>query len=648
MNDKNTKIPVMRPYHDMHSPFSVGELGNFAEYIARDPVQFPELILGAFVLIRDVLVEITAAEIEEMKDIWAVGRVIELKAISPLSPHKESALYVEDDERDPAAVLWQRVEQDVVLTGHHTYQPMIARVRLENQMQQADNPNGPRRFVSLPIQRPPSAHSYLRFPDIKPPKKAETPPVPTLLEMLDIRENGVILGYVGQGNQPFQKGGDLLPYKWDVDRLDNKHMFIVGESGAGKTALLKNLAYQLRKGTKGKKPPRIIMTDVQGDISQLLLWDLDEKITLKPKHPWQQKLVEEGAKGHKMEVKDLPKKVAERFGKFRLVVPARKPGQHHSDRLSALMELAERRGHDVREIGLRMQDLSAPSDVEYLYGVTSEQVGLLLDKIAETELRGKKKLASLENLRDVIRSELRKEGGQRGSQASIAVGDTDFYKTTFGAATRALANLSEYFDHHQPSIKGAQTPLDVLNFDGTTILYLDDLDSERERIMWEMQLVKWLYDNRKTAGNSFVFIDEAHQIIPVKPIGMSARNTGTFDRLRINFERLAREGRKFNINLVLSTQSPRDLHPIVPEQCQTRMVMKINPNNAVAASLDKELAGITTQFDAGQFWIHSPFNGTPYWIRVHSSTSLLPHMNMPEYWDMVIDAARNLKKRGKN
>lgn len=640
MSEKKQKIPVMRPYHDIHSPFSVGEMGNIAEYIARNPVLFPELILDSFVLIRDFGVSIASDGEESKKDIWTVGRVIELKAISPLSPKKESALYAEDDERDPAAVLW---EQDAVITGPHTYQPMIARVRLENTMELAHN-QSKRRFVSLPIQRPPSAHSYLRFPDLMKPEIEEECPIPSLQEMLDIRESGVTLGYVGQGNQPFQKGSDLLPYKWDVERLDNKHMFIVGESGAGKTALLKNLAYQLRSQDT---PPRIIMTDLQGDIAQLLLWDLNERITLKPKHAWQQTLVEKAAKQRGVELTDMPQKVAERFGKFRLVVPATKQGA--SGQLSSLIKLASDKGHEVREIGLRMEDLSAPSDVEYLYGVTSEQVALLLDKIAEDGLKGKR--ATLENLRSYVFAGLKeaKGAGSGSTQATIRVGDTEFYTSTFGAATRALANLSEYFDRHQPSMDGKHNPLDVLDFEGTTILYLEDLGLDKERIMWEMQLVKWLYDNRKKARKSFVFIDEAHQMIPAKPpIGMGSRSAGTFERLRMNFELLAREGRKFDINLVLSTQSPRDLHSIVPEQCQTRMVMKINPHNAIAASLDKELSGITARFDAGQFWLYSPLNGTPYWIRVHSATPPLPHMTMTEYWELVVEAAKALpsKKKG--
>jgi len=187
--------------------------------------------------------------------------------------------------------------------------------------------------------------------------------------------------------------------------------------------------------------------------------------------------------------------------------------------------------------------------------------------------------------------------------------------------------LRDYFDLDQDALEDSDMPLDKLFAKGTTILYLDHLNQD-ERFMWEMQLVKWLYRNKARIPNTFVFIDEAHQVIP--------RNEGTsnkeiFKRLRGNFEKLAREGRKYRVNLILSTQSPKDLHEIVPEQCPTKIVMKINVNNAKAATIDDYLAQIASSFTQGQFWIQSPFNGTPEWVRIHSIAPPLPHEPMNQF-----------------
>jgi DNA helicase HerA-like ATPase len=288
----------------------------------------------------------------------------------------------------------------------------------------------------------------------------------------------------------------------------------------------------------------------------------------------------------------------------------------------------------VKEIGLRLQDLNMPSDVEYLYRVASEQAAMLLDEEAEF-IRTQNEPVTIQRLRNNLKR--LQEGG--GNQFT-SDGGTVYYMSTAFAAMRALRSLEDYFDFHQPSMTSPVKPLDALDFDGTTIVYLEHLNYE-ERLMWEMQLVKWLYDNKASDWKAFVFFDEAHQIVPARPPEFGSK--GTFARLRSNFEKLAREGRKFDINLVLSTQSPRDLHEIVPEQCQTRIVMKIDPKNAMAAFLEPELAHLSSSFGHGQFWLKSPFNGSPNWVRIHSWAPNLPHCSMTKFWGIVDQAAKKEK-----
>ena len=160
--------------------------------------------------------------------------------------------------------------------------------------------------------------------------------------------------------------------------------------------------------------------------------------------------------------------------------------------------------------------------------------------------------------------------------------------------------------------------------------------------MWGMQLVKWLYENKREDGQFFVFIDEAHQLVPKYP--PEAGKGGTFPRLRSNFEKLAREGRKFGINLILGTQSPKDLHEIVPQQCPTKIVMKINKSNAKAAELESGEARIASKFSQGQMFLKSPFNGTPDYLRLHSPAPPLPHQSMTNFWsDLMEEAKKTLR-----
>ncbi len=599
MDKTEAKKIVGRPYHDLSTPFTVDEAGAFAEYIIQDPDSMAELALSSNVIIKDKRMG---------HDCWVSGRIVGLRAISPFNPERENMLYIEDETIDPTRVLDE-------VTGPHTHQPMIIRVKLDHELEMDQSGSDARKFQTLPVQRPPSAISRMMFPEIVPLNEKDE--APSLRDILQIKSDGIPLGSVGFGNTPYESKGVFLDYKWDVDSLDNKHIFIVGESGSGKTVFLKNLAYELRKHNSQN---RVILTDVQGDITQLVVSDVAN--ILKPRG-WQERVKRE-----------TPQEAIKHLEKFQLIIPAKKEGS--SSNVIALKKLAQNRGVMVKEVGLRLQDLSRPSDVEYLFRVTSDQAAVLLDEEAEY-LKSTGKVASIANLRGVINQRISSAGSSNTAQVASG-GGTSYYVTTFRATLRAMKSLEEYFDFHQASLSQVDNPLDCFDFDGTSILFLDELDRD-ERIMWEMQLMKWLYDHKKDPWNAYVFVDEAHQVIPAKPMGLGSLET--FDRLRINFENLAREGRKFGINLILSTQNPKDLHPVVPEQCHTKIVMKINPKNAAHAFLDPELAPIATRFSSGQFWIQSVDNGSINWVRVHSWAPPLPHESMTSFWKKIEEKAKS-------
>jgi len=288
-----------KPYHDINSPFGVDEKGAFAEYIISDPNNMTNLSLGATVLIKDR---------RDGEDIWIAGRIAGLKIISPFNPEKQSLLYYQDSSFNPSDPL-------DALNGPHTHQPMIIKVELLREMEK--NIFSKDSYEISAIQRPPSAGSRLFFPEVTK-KNWESP---SLEQILSIREKGLELGMIGFANKPYETDKKFLVYRWDIEHLDNKHVFIVGESGSGKTVLLKNLAYQIRKSNKDN---RVILTDVQGDISQLLFWDLKDENgienILSSQQTWQKNI--------KRETKDQAKK---HFEPFQLVIPKIKKDEQDED-----------------------------------------------------------------------------------------------------------------------------------------------------------------------------------------------------------------------------------------------------------------------------------------------------------------------------
>jgi hypothetical protein len=619
--EKNIKRLLAKPYDDVKTPFTIDDKGAFAEYVIQHPDDLPDhLAIGASVIIADV-----KKTVEGLKKYWISGRIVGMKSISPFNPERENMLYQEDETENPFNIL------EDLPGGPHNHQPMVLKIELDQELEK--NGKSLSYFVS-PIQRPPSALSRLFLPKMKDNGDEH----PSLTTILDIKTSGLAIGCVGSGNTPLRDDSNFLTYKLDVTDLENKHAFIVGESGSGKTVFLKNLAYEIRKTKDSNFDNRVIMIDVQGDIVQLLLPNLDD-IILKPRIAWQETY------NNSNERNDITSEsVQKTLAPLQLIIPKSNSGIL-SQNLSSLKLLCRKEGINVEEISLRLQDLGTPSDVEYLFNVSSPQVPLLLDGLADW-LKGQKRKVAIENLKHLLKKGKTKVKGNGQILSEFGV---SFYESTYDAAERALESLSRYFDYDEDAIKDDKSPLELLNQKGTTIIYLADLNLE-ERIMWEMQIVKWLNDNNDKinfstadvqSGETYVFFDEAHQIIPAKPIGIADKET--FDRLRANFERLAREGRKFGINLILSTQSPKDLHEIVPEQCPNRVVMKINPRNAAYAYLDPELAIVASRFNYGQFWFQSPFNGTPYWIRIHSPATPIPHESVKKFWPKVRAAAKALK-----
>ncbi|KAA3630596.1 MAG: ATP-binding protein [Bacteroidetes bacterium] len=621
-----------KPYDDINSPFTVDERGAFAEFIIQKPEEINEgLSLGATVLTFDL-----KREGKKFKPFWIAGRIVGLKAISPFNPDRESMLYQEDETTSPYVVLEQ------IPGGPHHHQPMVVKVALDYEMEipkEFENDNIVSNYYISPIQRPPSSFSKMFVPEVRDSfEKGE----PTLDKILNIKRDGLVLGAVGSGNVPFHRGENFLVYKWDVQDLENKHMFIVGESGSGKTVFLKNLAFELRnlKRSNGKfYNNRVIMLDVQGDIAQLLLPEID-KITLTPRISWQ-------GDANELETRSFITSdyIHERLKPLRLIIPISE-SKNLSKNASALKILCEKKGIEVEEIGLRLQDLDKPSDVEYLMRISSQQAVLILDQFAE-HFKSEQIPVTIEKLRNSITKVLNDPKNRGKATIKNKITGTEYLRSSFGAAQRALDALGKYFDYDIKSNTHSKNPLELFREEGTSIFYLADLNHE-ERIMWEMQILKWFNQNNDTLneklnkngneGETFVFFDEAHQIIPQRPMGIA--NKDVFDRLRSNFERLSREGRKFGINLILSTQSPKDLHEIVPDQCPNKVVMKINPRNAAYAHLSPELAMIASRFNYGQFWFQSPFNGTPNWLRIHSFATPIPHISVKKFFPKIRELSK--------
>ena len=522
-----------RNYSDLSHPSAVSGHGAFAEYILpEDESDWKGLGIGSTVIVEDK---------RDGRTIWLSGRVIEIKSLSPFLVDRDVMLYYTSDN--------QAISLLDEISGPHNEQQLVARVEIEVELERV---NG--HWSQSPIQKPASNWSRMRIPLIH----SDDINIPSMSDILGLKENGVEIGFYGPGNEPREEDGQFLRYCLDIENLDNKHQFIVGESGSGKTVLLKKMAMGFRRSTIKGKNPRVIMTDVQGDLMQLMMSSFNESI---PRKGWQSRLPNN----------ESTEQALEKMGPFQLILPVSK---HQNDKdIAAIKRVVKANGHKVTQVGLRLNDIEHVEELEYLLRLASEQAVIVLEDEMETMKNDNRKV-TLDRLNGQLQRLMYEQSKEK--QVTTSQGNT-YLKSTFAAARRGLRHLRDIFDVHEESNRLNNNPLECLKFDGTSVFYLEHLGRE-EQLMWGMQLVKWLYDNKREDGEFFVFIDEAHMLVPRYP--PVDGKSGTFPRLRSNFEKLAREGRKFGINLILGTQSPKDLHEIVPQQCPTKIVMKIDKSNA--------------------------------------------------------------------
>ena len=80
----------------------------------------------------------------------------------------------------------------------------------------------------------------------------------------------------------------------------------------------------------------------------------------------------------------------------------------------------------------------------------------------------------------------------------------------------------------------------------------------------------------------FIFVEEAHRFIPYE---------GRTDSSRI-IKKIAAEGRKFGVFLVIITQRPSKVHPDALSQCNSQIILRItNPDDQLAISKSSERLG---------------------------------------------------------
>jgi hypothetical protein len=124
--------------------------------------------------------------------------------------------------------------------------------------------------------------------------------------------------------------------------------------------------------------------------------------------------------------------------------------------------------------------------------------------------------------------------------------------------TRLLLPRLEVID--LPSLPDPNTRLLAVN-----TLIADEW--ERARAIWSTALDRPPKQDERVP--TFIVVDEAHNLIPAKPRSKSE------SALRELFRTIVAEGRKYGLFVILVTQRPDKLDPLVVSECENKALMKL-------------------------------------------------------------------------
>ncbi|MEI6683551.1 MAG: ATP-binding protein [Bacteroidota bacterium] len=127
------------------------------------------------------------------------------------------------------------------------------------------------------------------------------------------------------------------------------------------------------------------------------------------------------------------------------------------------------------------------------------------------------------------------------------------------------------------------------NIKRLTVINLPSITDQRTRLLsinaivsseWENARERWTSalneeKEKDTRVPTFIVIDEAHNLIPAEPRGMAA------NALREQFRTIIAEGRKYGLFLIIASQRPDKLDPLILSECENKVLMKLSSQSVL-------------------------------------------------------------------
>ena len=255
---------------------------------------------------------------------------------------------------------------------------------------------------------------------------------------------------------------------------------------------------------------------------------------------------------------------------------------HHTDLIAEAQKLfhANFAGKSSRDISQIQHDIRASLDLDYR---SIRSRGTWLKKLREFDALSWAVLEfPLFKYEDQIDSAI--EGVVRAA-ASLEYVSSEMVNLYFGQASefKRLGRLAETPD--QGIINRERVlivDLDSLNDTASQLLAINaTLERQWEISKRERESFSRLPPESDERAPTFIVVDEAHRFIAADA------NTRAELVLRQQFRRIAAEGRKYGLFLILVSQRPDKLDPLILSECENKAVMRIGSTAVLCITRDR-------------------------------------------------------------
>jgi hypothetical protein len=180
----------------------------------------------------------------------------------------------------------------------------------------------------------------------------------------------------------------------------------------------------------------------------------------------------------------------------------------------------------------------------------------------------------------------------------------------------------------------AGSVLEELDRDDWRVLVVDlgTLGSPRERELVAQAVLGRLWERRNERRPLLVVVDEAHNVCPQLP-------EGALQWLATDYAiRIAAEGRKFGLYLLVSTQRPQKVHENVVSQCDNLLLMRMNSTADLAhlthvfSFVQPSLLARATRFRQGEALVAGKLVPTPTFVRFGARVTEEGGSDVPADW----------------